>query len=45
MLRKSRSWLIKRGSTLKEAALKLNLLTEEQFDEVVKPEEMVKPKA
>ncbi|MGO4897766.1 class II fumarate hydratase [Bacillus sp. GM2] len=31
--------------TLKEAALKLNLLTEEQFDEVVKPEEMVKPKA
>ncbi|MCY8141600.1 class II fumarate hydratase [Bacillus haynesii] len=35
----------KEGLTLKEAALKLNLLTEEQFDEVVKPEEMVKPKA
>ena len=29
------------GTTLKEAALKLNLLTSEQFDEWVKPEEMV----
>lgn len=35
----------KEGLTLKEAALRLNLLTEEQFDEVVKPEDMVKPKA
>lgn len=35
----------KEGLTLKEAALKLNLLTEKQFDEIVKPEEMVKPKA
>ncbi|MDA7027468.1 class II fumarate hydratase [Bacillus sp. CLL-7-23] len=32
------------GLTLKEAALQLNLLTEKQFDEVVKPEEMVNPK-
>jgi len=31
------------GSTLKEAALKLKLLTEEQFVEWVKPEEMTKP--
>ncbi len=29
------------GTTLKEAALKLNLLTSEQFDEWVKPEDMV----
>ncbi|QIW81347.1 class II fumarate hydratase [Bacillus tequilensis] len=35
----------KEGLTLKEAALKLELLTEEQFNEMVKPEEMVKPKA
>lgn len=34
----------KDGSTLKEAALALELLTEEQFDEWVKPEEMVAPK-
>lgn len=35
----------KQGLTLKEAALELGLLTEEQFDQMVKPEEMVKPKA
>ncbi|PAF21032.1 fumarate hydratase, class II [Terribacillus saccharophilus] len=33
----------KEGLTLKEAAVKLDLLTEEQFDEMVRPEEMVKP--
>jgi len=32
------------GSTLKEAALALGLLTEEQFDEYVRPEKMVGPK-
>jgi fumarate hydratase class II len=31
------------GLTLKEAALKLDLLTEEQFDKVVKPENMISP--
>ncbi|MCY8919158.1 class II fumarate hydratase [Bacillus atrophaeus] len=31
------------GLTLKEAAVQLELLTEEQFDEMVKPEDMVKP--
>lgn len=35
----------KEGLTLKEAALQLKLLTEEQFEEFVKPEEMVTPKA
>jgi len=34
----------KEGSTLKEAAVELGLLTEEKFDEVVKPEQMVGPK-
>ncbi|WP_203364394.1 class II fumarate hydratase [Bacillus sp. REN10] len=34
----------KEGLTLKEAALKLDLLTEEQFDEFVRPEEMIQPK-
>jgi len=34
----------KEGLTLKEAALKLNLLTEEKFDAVVRPEEMIHPK-
>ncbi|MDZ7847793.1 MAG: hypothetical protein U5L96_14080 [Owenweeksia sp.] len=29
------------GTTLKEAAVALDLLTEEQFDEWVRPEEMV----
>ncbi|AVM25346.1 class II fumarate hydratase [Bacillus pumilus] len=35
----------KEGLTLKEAALQLELLTEEQFEEFVKPEDMVTPKA
>lgn len=35
----------KEGLTLKEAALQLNLLTEEQFNEMVRPEDMVHPKA
>lgn len=34
----------KEGLTLKEAALQSNLLTEEQFDEVVRPEQMIHPK-
>jgi fumarate hydratase, class II len=29
--------------TLKESALKLNLLTEEQFDNIVRPENMINP--
>jgi fumarate hydratase class II len=33
----------KEGLTLKEAAVQLELLTEEQFDEMVMPEDMVKP--
>lgn len=32
------------GLTLKEAALKSGLLTEQQFDQIVRPEEMIKPK-
>ena len=32
------------GTTLKEAALALEMLTEEQFDEWVKPEDMLGPK-
>lgn len=32
------------GTTLKEAAIALNLLTAEQFDEWVKPEDMIKPR-
>ncbi|MFP3673711.1 class II fumarate hydratase [Bacillus sp. SIMBA_031] len=35
----------KEGLTLKEAALQLNLLTEEQFNEMVRPGDMVHPKA
>ena len=35
----------KEGTTLKEAALKLGLLTSEEFDQYVKPEEMVHPNA
>lgn len=31
------------GITLKEAAIKLNLLTEEEFDKIVRPELMVSP--
>lgn len=34
----------KEGTTLKEAALSLKLLTEEQFDEWVRPEKMIGPK-
>ncbi|MFC3886030.1 class II fumarate hydratase [Bacillus songklensis] len=34
----------KEGLTLKEAALKTGLLTEEQFDQIVKPENMIGPK-
>ncbi|MED4583628.1 class II fumarate hydratase [Brevibacillus choshinensis] len=34
----------KEGLTLKEAAIKSNLLTEEQFDQVVRPEQMIHPK-
>lgn len=34
----------KEGSTLKEAAVKTGLLTEEQFDEYVRPENMISPK-
>ena len=34
----------KEGTSLKEAALALNLLTEQQFDEWVRPETMVGPK-
>lgn len=32
------------NSTLKEAAIELDLLTAEQFDEWIKPEEMIYPK-
>ena len=35
----------KEGTTLKEAALKLGFLTSEQFDQWVRPEQMVGPKA
>ncbi len=35
----------KNGTTLKEEAVKLGLLTAEQFDEYVKPQKMVRPKA
>lgn len=34
----------KEGTTLKEAALSLNLLTSEQFDQWVRPEDMISPK-
>lgn len=34
----------KEGSTLKEAALKLNLLTEQQFKDWVDPKQMIGPK-
>jgi fumarate hydratase class II len=33
------------GSTLREAAITLRLLTEEEFDRLVRPEEMIGPKA
>jgi fumarate hydratase class II len=32
------------GLTLKEAALKTGLLNEQQFDEIVRPEKMIRPK-
>ena len=31
------------GSTLKEAAVELGLLTEDEFDKFVQPENMIKP--
>ena len=34
----------KKGITLREAAIELDLLTGEKFDEAVKPEDMVSPK-
>lgn len=34
----------KEGTTLKEAAIALGLLTEEQFDKWVRPEDMIEPK-
>jgi len=33
----------KKGITLRESALELKLLTEEQFNQWVRPEEMIKP--
>jgi fumarate hydratase, class II len=33
----------KKGISLKEAAVELDLLTAERFDELVKPEEMTRP--
>ncbi|MFC4618362.1 class II fumarate hydratase [Camelliibacillus cellulosilyticus] len=35
----------KDGSTLKEAAIKTGVLTEDEFDQFVRPEEMIGPKA
>jgi fumarate hydratase, class II len=34
----------KKGITLKESALELGVLTEEQFEQWVRPEEMLGPK-
>ena len=34
----------KNGTTLKEEAIALGLVTEEEFDQIVRPEEMIKPK-
>ena len=34
----------KEGTTLKQAALKLKLLTSEEFDQEVRPETMISPK-
>ena len=33
----------KKGTTLKEEAVGLGFVTEEEFDEIVRPEEMIKP--
>ena len=35
----------KEGTTLKDAAVALDLLTAEKFDELVRPEDMIGPKA
>ncbi len=35
----------KNGTTLREEAVKLGFVTEEQFDEIVRPEKMIGPKA
>ena len=35
----------KNGTTLKEEALRLGYVTEEEFDSVVRPEDMIGPKA
>ena len=35
---------MKKALTLKEAALAIGLLTEEQFDEIVDPKKMIAPK-
>ena len=34
----------KEGTTLREAALQLNLVTAEEFDQLVRPEQMVGPR-
>ena len=34
----------KNGTTLKEEAIALGFVTEEEFDQIVRPEEMIKPK-
>ncbi|PRS01500.1 hypothetical protein C6W24_04385 [Bacillus atrophaeus] len=34
---------LKEGLTLKDVAVKLNLLTEKQIEEMFKPEDMVRP--
>ena len=34
----------KNGTTLKEEAIKLGLLSKEEFEKYVKPEEMISPK-
>ena len=35
----------KEGTTLKESAVQLGIVTPEQFDEWVRPEDMIAPKA
>ena len=34
----------KKGTTLKEEAVALGFVTETEFDEIVRPEQMIKPK-
>ena len=36
--------LLKNNQSLKQTAIQLNLLTEAEFDEIVRPEQMVAPK-